>query len=389
MPKRHTIAIAGAGVAGLALARGLALDGHTVEIFDQFEAPAPVGSGLVMQPVGLAALAALGLADAVRAKGARLTRMQGHEGATGRRVLDVTWDTRGAQTGLGIHRAALHDILLRGAIGAGVTLTTGARVTGRAGQRFALGAKRSAPFDLLVDASGAGSPLSPLRGRALPYGAIWGTVDWPQTALPMDELRQCYRRANRMAGVLPIGTLPGQTTPKAAVFWSLPRAQAAAWATTPNPAWRTDAIQLWPQVAPFLDSLADPRAMQGATYSHGVLRRPYAEGLVHIGDAAHRASPQLGQGANMALLDALALQRAIARGPLSEAPTRAHRARRNHIWLYHLMSAAFTPQYQSDSRVLPILRDHVLMPLSRMPPVPAVLGKLVRGDLADPLGELC
>ena len=128
--------------------------------------------------------------------------------------------------------------------------------------------------------------------------------------------------------------------------------------------------------------------MTPATYSHGQLARPYGDGIVHIGDAAHRASPQLGQGANMALLDALALARAIERGPLNEAGERYHRARRMHVWLYQALSRSFTPQYQSDSTVLPILRDHLLTPISHIPPTPRLLSLLVSGKLATPLGDL-
>ncbi|MBL9053075.1 MAG: FAD-dependent monooxygenase, partial [Tabrizicola sp.] len=106
--------------------------------------------------------------------------------------------------------------------------------------------------------------------------------------------------------------------------------------------------------------------------------------LVHIGDAAHRASPQLGQGANMALLDALSLALAL-RLPLEDAP-RAHlRARRGHLGFYQAMSAAFTPQYQSSSRILPWLRDRLLAPLSRVPPLPRVLTAIVSGDILPPI----
>ena len=45
---------------------------------------------------------------------------------------------------------------------------------------------RHGPFDLVVDAAGAGSALSPLQARPLPYGAVWATVPWPkaQTSTP-------------------------------------------------------------------------------------------------------------------------------------------------------------------------------------------------------------
>ena len=128
--------------------------------------------------------------------------------------------------------------------------------------------------------------------------------------------------------------------------------------------------------------------MSTARYSHGTLRRTTAPGFAIIGDAAHRASPQLGQGANMAMLDAWALSLALKRFPLEEALRHAERARRWHVWIYQAMSWAFTPQYQSDSRVLPILRDRVLYPASTIPPVPRILSRLVCGDLIPPHASL-
>ncbi|MGB3313942.1 MAG: FAD-dependent monooxygenase, partial [Albidovulum sp.] len=107
-------------------------------------------------------------------------------------------------------------------------------------------------------------------------------------------------------------------------------------------------------------------------------------GIVHIGDAAPRASPPRGQGANMAVRDALALSVALASD--ADNPLAAYAAmRRWHVRIYQAMSRAFTPQYQSDSRVLPLLRDHLLVPVSRMPPMPAFLSRLVGGDFLPPL----
>jgi len=58
------------------------------------------------------------------------------------------------------------------------------------------------------------------------------------------------------------------------------------------------------------------------------------------------------------------------------------------VLAYRMMSAAFTPQYRSGSRALPVLRDHVLAPLSRMWPVPRILTRLVCGDLVPPMPGL-
>ena len=137
-------------------------------------------------------------------------------------------------------------------------------------------------------------------------------------------------------------------------------------------------------MTPFLDGITDKAQLTPARYSHGTLRRPYQGRLVHIGDAAHRASPQLGQGANMALLDAQALALAL-RLPLDEALPAYHRSRRWHLGLYQTLSAAFTPQYQSHSRALPLMRDHLLSPLSRTWPLPRILSSLVSGDLIPPI----
>lgn len=389
-----TIAIVGAGIGGLAAAAALAGAGHRVTVFDRFEAPAPVGSGLVIQPVGMTVLDSLGVADEALHMGNRVHRMLGREARSGRRVLDVAYDAPGdPRFGLGIHRAALFDILHAAALRAGARIRPGHRVERVEAGRVVHAKGTDGPFDMVVDASGAGSVLSPMRARSLGYGALWVTVDWPaQTDLPYNELRQVYRRADRMLGVLPIGRVPGQQGRKCAIFWSLPSDSHDTWLQTGLEAWRAEAETLWPDYAPFAAQITDPAQMAMARYAHGTLRRPWADGgrLVHIGDAAHRASPQLGQGANMALLDAWALVMALerAQGDVALAARWYAQARRWHVRGYQGMSRLFTSQYQSDSRVLPVLRDRVLFPLSQVPPLPGVLTRLVCGDLVPPMGSL-
>lgn len=386
MGKPLTIGIVGAGIGGLAAAALLARMGHRVQVFDQFDAPRPVGSGLVIQPVGQAVLRMTGAR--LSGLGAQITAMSGIEVEHGRTVLSVAYDRPGGKRhGLAIHRASLFQALHDAALKAGAVITPSARITSAPldGLRWlATDTTRHGPFDLVVDAGGAASPLSPLRSRALPYGAVWGTVPWPEVpGFLQTELQQRYRRASHMAGVLPLGRIVPDGPQMAAIFWSLPVGNLVGWHGRDIGDWKAEVTTLWPEMAPFLQTIHRTSDMTPARYSHGTLRRPFGHRLVHIGDAAHRASPQLGQGANMALLDALALSQAVATGD-DPGPIYA-RLRRWHVRLYQGMSAAFTPQYQSDSRWLPILRDRLLMPVSRMPPVPRILTRLVAGDLILPL----
>lgn len=63
-------AVVGCGVAGMGAALALARRGHEVTVMERFDSPRPLGSGLLLQPSGLAALRVLGLEEAMLAAGA-------------------------------------------------------------------------------------------------------------------------------------------------------------------------------------------------------------------------------------------------------------------------------------------------------------------------------
>ena len=124
-PQKLDIAIAGAGPAGLAAALFLKRAGHRVALFERFEQPAPVGSGLILQPTGLTVLDALGLLDGIKALGSRIDRLHGADARSGRTVLDVRYGTqRGGRFGLAVHRAALFGVLHAAAVAEGVGLAS-------------------------------------------------------------------------------------------------------------------------------------------------------------------------------------------------------------------------------------------------------------------------
>ena len=386
------IAVAGCGIAGLACAILLARAGRKVVVFDRFDAPQPVGSGLILQPPGLEVLDLMGLATPMRACGAPIRRLFGRNVPAGRVVLDVRYAAaRDGAEGLGVHRSALFDLLFAAAERAGAQFETGWEVAAASplsGDRRALTSvhgQRSAGFDLVIDALGARSPFASRAPAPLAYGALWTCAPW-RAGFDEAALEQRYAAARSMMGVLPIGSLRPEGPNLAALFWSLKAEHFADFRRRPLDEWKDDARKLWPETAPLLDDVPSHDALVFARYAHRTEPTPIGERIVRVGDSWRCTSPQLGQGANMALLDAAALAAALDAFADPTDALRAYRhARETHVRLYQAASRMFTPFYQSDSKLLPLLRDAIVAPLSRVWPMPAVLAALVAGRVGAPL----
>lgn len=402
MQAKLDIAICGAGPAGLATALYMLRLGHRPVIFERFDTPKPLGSGLILQPTGQAVLHDLGLLQSIRALGAPLDRLHGSDARSGRTVLEVRYNSlpRGGR-GLGIHRAALFDVLHKAVLAAGIPITTASDVRGLRdmadGKRAVIsdGNAVSMAFDLVVDCLGANSPLKlhsrkPGRSRALKFGAIWATLPWQDAGLEETALTQRYRRASVMIGVLPIGRAAPDSTKLAAFFWSLKPVEYDALKQGGLDAWKQRVLEHWPEVWSYLDDVGDFPDMTLARYAHHTMPNPTGQALAFVGDSAHSASPQLGQGANMALLDARALYLGLRDHPedIGKALAQYAALRRWHVRLYQALSAMFTPFYQSDSLVLPVIRDVFVSFAARIPPAPQILAALVSGSLLSPLGKL-
>jgi len=375
MARQH-VAIVGYGTGGQAAALALARAGEHVEVFERVPNPGPVGAGFLLQPTGLQALWQLGLLDQACALGAPVRRLHG-ETAVGRAVMDMRYaDLDPRLCGLGMQRGALFA-LLHEAIGlqGDVHLHADHAIVELDCDGGRLRDVRGAwhgPFDAVVVADGSASSLrAAVTGMRIdkpyPWGALWCLLpegDWPWRT----ELRQRYLLARRMAGMLPVGAMPGDPVRRLSFFWSLPVGQFEAWRDAGREAWLAELEALWPRARERLGDDFPIACLARAAYRDAIPERWSRGRTVLLGDAAHAMSPQLGQGVNMALVDALALAAALTRtSKLADAFADYEAARRAHLAAYHRFSRWLTPLFQSDRDVLARLRDAAFLPMGRLP----------------------
>ena len=371
------IGVVGCGIAGLASAIFLARRGAETTLFERFEAPRPLGAGFLLQPTGMAVLAALGLYDDVRQSGARVDALTGFDWR-GRRIVDLSYgDFDRRLYGLGVHRGVVFQALYAAAGEAGVRFEFGAEAIGAEQNggvaRLILRGGSSDGFDLLLIADGARSGFREALGltrRDAPYkwACVWRIAADPGDLLAGDfgrTLDQRYDGARRMAGVLPIGAAPGNKARHAALFWSLKAQDHAEFQRGGREAWLTELRAFWPRFADFIEA-APWEEPTLAVYRDVVTRRPYSGRIVLLGDAAHAMSPQLGQGANLALLDAFALDRALIEAGPEAAPARYAAMRRSQLGWYQLASRWLTPVFQSDRALWGLGRDLLFPRLQRI-----------------------
>ncbi len=392
------IGIIGCGVAGMAAAIALSRDGHDIEVLERFSESKPVGAGLLLQPSGIAVLERLSLADAAGKWGAPVQRLYGRT-VSGRTVMNLRYDdiAPGAR-GLGIHRGALFAILHDALIAGGARLQTGfevERIENFEKPRLCAADGRVAgPFELVLDCAGAHHSICAklgMRSRNAPYEwcALW-TICPDRTGAFQGALQQVYERASLMIGILPVGRAPQSRFEgdHVAFFWSLQHSDVDAQRAEGLEALKMRVRRAWPEAEPVLNEVRSFDDLSLATYCDARMQRFHTGRVLALGDAAHATSPQLGQGANLALIDAFTLAYALRElCDVDRALTMYERLRRPHVQFYQLASRALTPLFQSDSVFWPAVRDACFDVLGRMPVTRSIARTTLAGVRRFPWGR--
>ena len=313
------VTVLGAGVAGLAVARALALRGAAVTVLEQADAIREVGAGLQISPNGAAVLRALGLGAALEAAAVRASCVVLKDGLDGAGVLRM--DLARLRPGQGwyfVHRADLIALLLEGAREAGVELRLLQKVEAvdLEGEMPAVVTAQGARIEagLMIGADGLHSLLrGALNGKVAPF--FTHQVAW-RALVPGDPSDPAEVEVHMGPGKHLVSyPLRGGTLRNIVAVEERRRWVEEGWSLRDDPMELRLAFEGFsPRVRGWLDRVED-------VWLWGLFRHPVAKvwhrcmplgSLAILGDAAHPTLPFLAQGANMALEDAWTLAASLA-----------------------------------------------------------------------------
>jgi 2-polyprenyl-6-methoxyphenol hydroxylase-like FAD-dependent oxidoreductase len=305
--------VVGGGIGGLSLARELALRKLPVTVLEKAPRIAPVGAGIIMNPNAMHVLERNGLAQALRAQSWPYLQRETCD-RRGRRLAlrdyGPLYETGKLARGALVHRAHLHDVLFGGVPEGVVHFSSSvkkislsaekARVTTESGQVF--------EADVLVGADGIHSTVRRhLFGEVAP---IYMGYRSHRMVLDNNARIECFTELQgqgQRIGLVPIAA-----------------GRIYIWTTFNSPCEPVPQLASADEFRAMFAQFTDPRVVKlfSQLRSAGEIITTDVEELrqerwhegraVLLGDAVHAMTPNIGQGAGMAMEDAAVLAEELA-----------------------------------------------------------------------------
>jgi len=336
----HAIIIGG-GIGGPAASLFLRRAGIESRIFEAYPEPSAIGGGFQIAPNGIRVLNALGLADRVRAAGVTSDSFV-FRNQHGKVISQI--DVSGAGYGVTITRAAFHQILLNEIGRQGVPIEYGKRLCSIEYEgnlvvaRFEDGTVERA--DILLAFDGVHSRA---RGLILPdcssprYTGFVGMGGFAEagSVAPADP-QDAHRLSFGVGSRFQFGYAMVSGAPPRWGWWThLPQEQELTRAelqAIPDDVTRDRVLVEFKGWHSPVEALVSNTAkiMRTAIYDVPSLPRWHVGRVMLLGDAAHAMSPAGGQGASLALEDAMLVGQFLADRsvPVTEAFAKAESVQR-------------------------------------------------------------
>lgn len=353
---RPKVAVIGAGYAGTAwclaaLRRGLE-QRFDISLIEQSPDPGPVGAGVLLQPSGQYVLRQLGVfTPELESQLHPYRRLRARDGLNNV-FLNLEVASSGYQT-YGAHRGTVYEALLNPVKQAGLEgrlrlvfghAVESAQSTGEGWSLFADGLDLGT-YQLVIIADGNRSLSRERFGlrclhRAYEIGALWYVGKSPE---PSGELLQSCQGTSRI-----LGLLPTDRSQSVSFFYSCSSDEYSRLVSAPFGAFVEQAASLAPESRTLLEQAGSFEEMLHTRYLHGWMPTWIGPGLAVVGDAAHPMSPHLGQGVNLALMDAYSLSKSLDELSVPEALKRYQRKRQGQVAINSWLSLMLTPFFQSQ-----------------------------------------
>lgn len=327
--------IIGAGIGGLCTAIALRATGIPAVVYERAERLEAVGAGLTLWANAIYALRTLGVADQVIAAGSTIEHATSYtpDGRTLKSLQHGVLEERFGGPTVAIHRAELHRVLREALPAEAVVLGKSLRSYDPNGETVTACFEDGATVegDLLIGADGIHSAV---RRQMFPnislryagYIAWRGVVTEPDVAL--GSTSETWGPGSRF-GIVPVSANQ--------VYWFAAANSPEGVSQTPEERKQ----ELLRRFAGWHDPIT--RLIQ-STPAEQILRndiydiqpfQPWSQGrAVLLGDSAHPTTPNMGQGACMAIESAVVLGRALAEADIATALHRYEQERRERTaWI--------------------------------------------------------